>query len=454
MKADAFALTVRKGTDNLRADKVTIADAAGVIRFRGVGVVRIAGASLEIDLTVRGSAPPPARHTNVITQKDYWRLTGVIDDDLRFSSEFITPISTHPGFKGVLKILRTLHIVELVTKAVDPAKTRRNQRKRYRRIGVTVPRRKPGNDRSFSFHATFVDHPLPAANAGTEIVKTNDFLPKHRSWSGDTLIGETSVGRYALIQASNGRDLHVHLKSKPDFRSENQEEDQRKFQTLLHALAFTTGIQPWPFRIKYSRGAGYLMSDTLRAPEPAPRTEYVPFRETRGAADGAYLAQAIRVAVDFLEPDTAFNRKLIHVLFLFRQAGSKGVQTEIAVLSVCTLLESLVRAIFKHACGQKSAASEADPRPNMQDMFKAVAQRLALSWKDEMGPIFKEWKTARNPAAHGDFHHEGDQADDEPFLGLSRIAGGFNMILLKLFGYEGPYVASIIEDHWGKIKEM
>jgi hypothetical protein len=90
----------------------------------------------------------------------------------------------------------------------------------------------------------------------------------------------------------------------------------------------------------------------------------------------------------------------------------------------------------------------------MQDRFKAVAQRLNLSWANDMGPLFKEWKAARNPAAHGDFHHEGDQPHDEPFRGLSRIAGGFNMIVLKLFGYKGPYVASIIEDHWGTIKEL
>ena len=74
-----------------------------------------------------------------------------------------------------------------------------------------------------------------------------------------------------------------------------------------------------------------------------------------------------------------------------------------------------------------------------------------------MEPLFAEWKRARNPSAHGDFPSEVEpeadeqQALEQMFLGLSRIAGGFNMILLKLFGYTGIYRASTVEDVYRKL---
>ncbi|PYL24564.1 MAG: hypothetical protein DMF37_07200, partial [Verrucomicrobia bacterium] len=58
------------------------------------------------------------------------------------------------------------------------------------------------------------------------------------------------------------------------------------------------------------------------------------------------------------------------------------------------------------------------------------------------------------PSAHGRFKTDindgnADQKTvEEMFFGLSRIAGGFNMILLRLFGYSGPYRASALEDKY------
>ena len=65
-----------------------------------------------------------------------------------------------------------------------------------------------------------------------------------------------------------------------------------------------------------------------------------------------------------------------------------------------------------------------------------------------MQVVKEAWEQLRNPLAHGDFR-EGDSITEQVFkddtVAVSRIAGGFNTILLKLFGYSGLYKLSVFE---------
>ena len=206
--------------------------------------------------------------------------------------------------------------------------------------------------------------------------------------------------------------------------------------------------------------------------------------------ESSAFGSAVKAAAEFLEPDTSLSRQLTHLLFLFREAGKDTVQLEIRILALCALLESLVRTIFKEVCQSKTDALDTANAERFailkerflkraaqlrntknyrehdtlcdrirgasvsttQDVFKAVSSRLNLPWREVMQPLFREWKKARNPSAHGDFKPDiaggvtEQKAVEEMFFGLSRIAGGLNTILLKLFGYSGPYRASALED--------
>lgn len=192
------------------------------------------------------------------------------------------------------------------------------------------------------------------------------------------------------------------------------------------------------------------MSETIRAAERPPRTLYAALSNGFGHEHAAELGAAIRAAADFLEPDTPFNRKLVHLLFLFRQAGADGVQLEITTLTICVLLERLMRLIFKAECQQESGAWSALDAGKIENVFKAISQKLNIPWKQEVEPIFIEWKRVRNTSAHGKFRHDvavgfEQEEAERSFFGISRIAGGFNMILLKLFGYSGRYLSSATE---------
>lgn len=196
----------------MRVDRIVLVDPKGENKFTGKGILRISDESLEIDFTGRGRGWPPRRRTNVVTEKDYWKLSGVINDHLRFFCDLINPAGAYQSLNRIVTFTRTLHSIELVIRRPDPAKSRKARNARYRRLGVTIPpRHRPSDkDRAFSFEATLVDCELPGANAGSETVRKNDFLAAESSnWDSDTFLGEITGGRYALIRAENRRDLEI-----------------------------------------------------------------------------------------------------------------------------------------------------------------------------------------------------------------------------------------------------
>ena len=485
MDADKFAELVRHGSEKLRVDNVVVeADDA---KLRGKGILRIERDSLEIDLTLRGRTVPG--HARVVTKKNLWRMSGLVSGQLAFRCDTVSPGGTATSRNGIITITRRLHPIELVTERPDSPKAKRRRRILQKQLGL-----KPSDDaldRSFEFEATIVNCPLPAANGKTKTTWMNDFLGETWSSSLDTFSGELATARYALICAKNGSDLDIYFRSKEGSESGGEDGDWRKFRAFLAALAFANGVQPWPFRIKYSCG-GHPVSEILCAARTPARTSYSPVNEAIGFQKSEAFGLTIKAAAEFLEPTTELNRRLTHLLFLFREAGRESVQLEITILALCVLLESLVRAIFKKVCLNRSDAPDVinskrftklkndllrlssrlinskNAREHqrlcdrirdasvfqIQDVFKAVAKRLDLPWKETMQPLFAEWKRARNPSAHGRFKTDindgnADQKTvEEMFFGLSRIAGGFNMILLRLFGYSGPYRASALEDKY------
>src|ERR1700682_604528 len=112
MTPTEFAALVRAGNEKLRVDNVVVN--AGGVKLHGRGVLRIGPEELEIDLTLSGrQAPPEARQ--IITRKDAWRLSGLIDNHLRFRCDNVSPGGKGRWRNGIVTITRTLHSIELVS---------------------------------------------------------------------------------------------------------------------------------------------------------------------------------------------------------------------------------------------------------------------------------------------------------------------------------------------------
>lgn len=484
MDADKFAEVVRGGGDKLRVDNVVLE--AGDARLRGRGLLSIGRDRLEIDLTLSAKGLPA--HNRVITKKDFWRMSGVIADGLPFRCDNVSPGGTMRIANGILSITRRLHPIELVIEPLNSPKAKRRRRVHERLLGLKPSSKSPDN--SFQFEATIVECPLPAANGGTKTAWNNDFLGESSSSSLDTFCGEVKTARYALIRARNGTDLEIYFRSKEGFGNGDDTADWRKFRTFLAAFGFASGVHPWPFHIKYSRG-WHRISESIRAARKPSKTTMSAMSEAIGFNRPDEFGRAIKSAAEFLEPETKLNKQLTHLLFLFREAGKDSIDLEIKTLACCALLESLIRLIFEEVCLTRSDASDViDPKRfarlknallrhstgllnskngrehqricdrirdaaefQIQDIFKAVGARLGFAWEETMQPLFREWKRARNPSAHGRFKpsSENHKEAEQQWFGLSRVAGGFNMILLRLFGYSGTFRASALEDSYQKL---
>lgn len=448
MNAEKFVKAVRSGNEKLRVDNVTVE--AGPVKLRGRGILRIAADEpMRLDLTLTGRHRP-LEHPRVITKRDAWKLSGLIENELPFKCENVSPGGNLRSANGLITITRSLHHLELVTERFDSARAIRRRKSLEKRIGLKLSK-DPDDyavDACFRFEATLVGCELPAWNGGTNTTRDNSFLGKSESVSSDTFVGELKDSRFALIEAENEIDLNVYLVAKEGVRSESEKADRKKFHAFLSAVSFVKGFHPWPFHRKYSRG-GYDLSEVVTAARKLTRTDYAPFNRALGMHSPDGLVNAIRLSSEFFEADTAFARQVMHLLFLFREAGKQTVQGEIRILALSALLEGLLRTILEHR-GSKRAAKKA----RSEELFKRVGEKLNIRWSEEMEPLYTEWKRARNPSAHGDFPAEMPANADELeevkkfFFGMSRVAGGFNMILLKLFGYQGRYLASALEDKY------
>ncbi len=152
---------------------------------------------------------------------------------------------------------------------------------------------------------------------------------------------QRGLGRVRLIWADSAYDaqkLWDWIGTHPPGPTDRHEHLQ-KLESLRDAVSFVHGINAWPYRLRYWRGDEKIF-DKIDAADPAPRAAHTPFSGLRREVDiGALLSEI----AEFLEPVTPFNEELTGMMYLFRQAGAKGVQRKIGALPLCALLESLTR---------------------------------------------------------------------------------------------------------------
>jgi hypothetical protein len=191
----------------------------------------------------------------------------------------------------------------------------------------------------------------------------------------------------------------------------------------------------------------------------------------------------------FFETESPLSEEVAYLLFLFRQAGTKGVHRDITTVTLCVLFENLVRHIFRelkleekarkenplfdsfeHAKGkfiqqmdQQLIANDIGYKRvhdvvqsaeifNAKYMLQAIVTHFGLQWKNDMELVFKTWQQARHPSVHHSEYATRSEDDlKQVNLAESRIAGAINILLLKLFGYSGYMRHSAYEGGYRQI---
>jgi hypothetical protein len=237
------------------------------------------------------------------------------------------------------------------------------------------------------------------------------------------------------------------LKSKDEYRSSGEEEDWGKFYALMNALAFTSGIHAWPYRIEYLRDDQNI-TDRVTSTRRLANTVHVPFHLLK-----FNFQDVIKKATSFFETKNKLNEEVAGILFLLREAADyQNVHGEITLIALCVLFESLVNQLFKELNLEEKVRQLGIEKINMRERFQAVANHFNLPWQNDMEAIFKTWQKVRDPLIHGKGRSNQSEAESKAaMVAESQIAGAMNILILKLFGYSGRMSASVFESKYRDI---
>jgi hypothetical protein len=222
----------------LRVDDVVFN--TGSEEFHGKGLIRISRESIDVDLTVNKGEKVPEVKTGIYTKRDYWKLTGIIEDRLQFKCDHVSPAGwsskSWPG--EITKCTFDLHPIDLILSGWD-AMSRQERNLHLKQLQESAPIAKENPKQTteeertgdFYFYATLFEYPLLASNWGKEVKC------------------ETENYEIAFQKENEDSDLHVSLRSKKEYRSLGEQDDWNKFYAFMKALAFVHGMNAWPYRV-------------------------------------------------------------------------------------------------------------------------------------------------------------------------------------------------------------
>jgi hypothetical protein len=256
-------------------------------------------------------------------------------------------------------------------------------------------------------------------------------------------------------------------------------------------VAFTHGQHTWPFLTEYRRD-GKLVLDNVHLTGNVASTSHSPFTQ-RLAFDARFsqskwqFSDPLEKAFRFFSADSKLSREITHLLYLFREAGASGVPRGITLLSLCSLFESLLHAVYDEhiavlnavdTIGFEAAKKEALDAVNLKaaqghnpasfgriiniltsarplrpkDKFEAIVNYWKFKPEEQWKEILASWERYRNPLSHrmsgGD---ESEESVKETLLAESKIAGAINCMILKLLNYSGIVQLSTYEDKYTQI---
>ena len=204
------------------------------------------------------------------------------------------------------------------------------------------------------------------------------------------------------------------------------------FEGILKAVGFTHCVHPWPY-FRQHRVDHRVEERWVRPPQACEMDGLLPMCEgrLRQATDSRNL---FIKAVEFFAAGDERSEVFDRALWLLHASNPNGMAFEIRVLTLCSVLEGLVK---EHAGG--SLGSNLDP-------WKRAVANLCLDWDGWFEKVFQSWKDYRNKLAHGfDVLPSATNPIDIAHV-YSRIFAAIYVIMARQMGYTGKLEASMLEN--------
>jgi hypothetical protein len=302
MNVKQFSDWARTGGEALRADVLVIQTAEG--EFEAHGTMRVYDEKFLLKVTLHGERELP-RVPSPIARKDFWKISGLLEDELRFCALGISHNRQfHSGRVTVLQATFDLDRLSFVTEeSTEAEKSLHAQVELLRNTTSQINSDEPPGDTSAQLHcgyARLVGHKLLWKNGQTKTDIANDFMGKRGGWTADTFMGKIGMFEYALIKVEG--DVEFHLRTTDGSPPITDGEFQKTFDGFLTSIAFLHGREAWPQHCRIERG--FMTLEEVISPRcDLPSTPLVVLNET-ACANGADFGKAMRAALAFfLSPE-------------------------------------------------------------------------------------------------------------------------------------------------------
>jgi hypothetical protein len=497
MNRNKFIEAVRRDGESFRADRILIK--TGKDQIRGKGSIRVSSDTFVLCVTLDDLGNVPSPVNGVFGYSEFWEIEGIIDDQIHFLlRDLPAESSTHHGVNPHATLTFRSNLLELIPSGYDLL-TRQEIAEKQAAINQPHGNSPTGPSRAHvvleelpkvTFYAVLTNFKVIGKNGATETIKKNDYLGESNSSELDTCHGELPGWSFGLIQ--RGKDAHVYLRSLTCYESPDEKTDLRNFRAFLNAIAFIHGQHAWPFLIEQRRD-GKLLKDRIQLNSDVASTPHAPFDDklTFNSKVGNVdwnMQRTLRTAYSFFASDTKLAREASELLFQFRESTRSGVPARIGLLTLCSLLESLIRAIYeeriepfaapatsafeaakrqvcqelKLRAAQSPEQSEAysrlqriltEARPlNFRMIYDSVIANLGFQTAERWEDIYKMWSANRHPLSHRMTGKEADEPSGKAdSMAESKIAGAINCILLKAMGYSGLMQSCTFADEYLKL---
>jgi hypothetical protein len=204
------------------------------------------------------------------------------------------------------------------------------------------------------------------------------------------------------------------------------------FKGILRAVGFTHGVHPWPY-FQQHKIDHRVEERWVKPPQECATASLPPMCEgrMRQATDSRNLfVKAVEFFAEGSEQAETFDR----ALWLLHASNPPGMAFEVRVLTLCSVLEGLVK---EHAGGNLGS----NPEP-----WRTAIASLHLDWDGWFEQVFQSWKDYRNKLAHGfDVLPSGAHPLDIAHV-FSRIFAAIYVIMARQMGYLGLLEASMLEN--------
>ena len=487
MNKEEFINAIRRGKEaKFRVDDIVITHDAGQIK--GKGMLEAGNGRFRLNVILNEGFGAPETKTGIKVEREFWNIAGKIEDQLDFRMRGLSGGSSlNYVFGQPTKSFMNFSVghLELAPMGFESLTSSEVEQLLDQASGNPSPGAEPvAQTVNIKFFAVLPNFKLVEKNGGTETKCKNDFLGESGQSSRDTFKGELPGWDYGLVERDG--DLHVYFNSKPEHRSEGQEHDWRLFYAFLNALAFTHGQHFWPFEVQHSRD-GKLVTHRISLHKGIAKSPHAPFTEQLSFDNQMKhltwsFGDALNCAFKFFNSESQLARETETVLYTFREATASGVPKRIALLTLCSLFESLIRAIYeekiapqKTLCVTEFQAAKKDvcatlrgdtrtaykrladilapvEPVNNRMRYQAVSDFLGLKPEEYWKELFEMWKDYRNPMSHRMAKTDASEESVKgELIAESQIAGAINCLILKLMDYSGYLRLSAFEDKYGQI---